>query len=159
MQLLTKFWKTKLLTLAATIAGTVGIWGSLAWDDWTAHRVTAEEELAGALLYLAATSAPTPAPPPVVPPAVQVRVIQPVEVRRVYVVTRHVQGAAGEPAAPPSAPPPAAALPTPEAAAPVTRRTTQTQPVQQPAPSAPPPAPAPAPAPKPAPPPVPSKGS
>ena len=157
MQLLTKFWRTKLLTLTATIAATVAIWGTLAWDDWTAHRVTAEEELAGALLYLAATSAPTPAPAPE-PPAVQVRVIQPVEVRRVYVVTRQVQGAAGEPAAP-AAPPPAAALPTPQAAAPVTQPAPRKQPVQQPAPSAPPPAPTPAPALKPAPTPVPSKGS
>lgn len=157
MQLLTKFWRTKLLTLVATIAGTVGIWGALAWNDWRAHRVTGEEELAGALLYLAANPAPTPAPEP--PPAVQVRVIQPVEVRRVYVVTRQVQGATGDAAVPPSVPPPAAAMPTPPPAAAVTQPSTRKEPLQQPAPSAPPPEPTPAPAPKPAPTPVPSKGS
>lgn len=161
MMLITKFWRTKLVTLVASIGATAAVWVSLAWPDLTAAQHDASpEEVAAALQYLAAVSAPVE-PPPEAPAHAAA---PPPEVHRVYVVTRRtITQAAPDGLAPGSVEQPGDVAPEQTVASappptPAPARQTQTrQTAPQPAAAAP--APAPAPAPKPAPTPVQSKGS
>ncbi len=182
MTFFTKFWRAKLVTVAVTLAATLGVWGLLAWPDWTSAddawsktavdpQVTALQALAALPPeQLAALSAPPPpavvaaAPPPVQPQTVY---------RQVVVVTRHQAPASGADTASNDGLPPAdqhavaqaqdpAANPQPaqqpkQPSQPAPAPQPQPKPVQPaPAPKPAPPPPAPAPAPAPAPPPAPA---
>ena len=108
MQLITKFWKTKLYTVAASVAVTALIWGVFAWPDVGAARTAAakkqQDDYAASLRFLAAVAAPPPpalaAPPPAAEPAQQTII------RQVVVVTKYVN-AGGQPASALDAPAPA----------------------------------------------------
>lgn len=100
MQLITKFWKTKLVTLASSVVLTTLIWSAFAWPDVSAARSAdvkkQHDDYAASLQFLAAVAAP-PAPavwPPTPEPSQQTII------RQVVVVTKYVN-ADGQPASAP----------------------------------------------------------
>jgi hypothetical protein len=163
MTILTKFWRTKLATVATSVIAMMLVWGALAWSDWTSTKAAPYDADKAAWEWMAsltpaqretlirvanepAAAAPPPQPVAAEPP--------PVIVQHVTIV-RHIpaattpgnapsQGAVSQaPAAAPTPPQQVSAPPPPRPAS-----------APAPAPAAPAPAPPPAAAPAPAPPPA-----
>lgn len=108
MAMLTKYPKTKLATIAASVLALVIIWGALAWPEWSAGSAARDAAAtAGVSDAGAAPQAPPPDPQ------------TPVILRRVYIITRSSASAASPTLAPaPTAPPPESSQLQPSTSAP-----------------------------------------
>ena len=56
MTLLTKFWRTKAVTIATSIAAMALVWGALAWPDWTSTNASSYDPDQAAWQWLASLS-------------------------------------------------------------------------------------------------------
>jgi hypothetical protein len=162
--IVTKFWRTKLATVATSVAAMILVWGALAWPDWTSTKAAPYNADKAAWEWMASltpeqretlikvANEPAAAAPPAQPVAAEP---PPVIVQHVTIV-RHIpagttpadapsQSAVSD--APAAAPPPqqeqVTAPPAPKPTAAPARKAS----APAPAPAAPAPAPAPAPPP------------